>query len=130
MWPLLPRSTVHGDNALLPDHAGGPPQPALVRHRRTQKPWVIRIGLLLLLLSVYLSTWAAHAQNATWLLNPGSTDWNTTGNWAPVSVPTGTATFGASNTTAITFSKSAAVGTLEFDAKAPAYSFEITGLTF
>ena len=99
MWPLLQFSTGHGDNALSPGH----PQLAPVRARRTRGSWAIRIGLLLPLVGVHLGTETAHAQNATWLLNPGSTDWNTTGNWAPASVPIGTATFGASNTTTITF---------------------------
>ena len=46
------------------------------------------------------------AQDATWLSSPASGDWNTATNWSPASVPIGTATFGFSNTTAITFSQS------------------------
>ena len=75
-------------------------------------------------LSIFAVT--ARAQDATWLLNPGSGDFDTSANWTPAAVPTGTAIFGASNTTSITFSTDTAVGTLQFDAGAPAYSFELS----
>ena len=39
---------------------------------------------------------AARAQDATWLPNPASGDFNTAINWNPATVPTGTAFFGAS----------------------------------
>ncbi|MDB5582581.1 MAG: hypothetical protein JWR80_7757 [Bradyrhizobium sp.] len=32
----------------------------------------------------------AIGQDATWLANPGSPDYNTATNWTPVAVPTGT----------------------------------------
>jgi len=41
----------------------------------------------------------AYATDATWNLNPTSSDWNTAANWTPNTVPTGTATFEVSNTT-------------------------------
>ena len=41
----------------------------------------------------------SHAQDATWLANPGSGDFNTGANWTPATVPTGTAFFGTSSTT-------------------------------
>jgi autotransporter-associated beta strand protein len=67
----------------------------------------------------------ARAQDATWLLNPGSNTFNTATNWNPAVVPTNTAIFGASNTTSITFQPFTAtsIGTMQFDAGAPAYSF-------
>jgi autotransporter-associated beta strand protein len=44
----------------------------------------------------------ARAQDATWLANPGSAEYSTGSNWDTGSVPTGTATFGASSTTTLT----------------------------
>lgn len=49
-------------------------------------------------------------------------------NWNPAAVPTGTAFFSASNTTALTFSAPTTVGGFTFNAGAPAYSFTVTGL--
>jgi hypothetical protein len=76
-----------------------------------------------------------HAQDATWDTNPGSSDWNTNTNWTPQAVPTGTATFGLSSQTSITFSgPPTSVGTIQFNPGALAYSlvishnFELTGL--
>jgi autotransporter-associated beta strand protein len=73
-----------------------------------------------------LSVTAAHGQNATWLSAPGSSDFDMTTNWTPATVPTGTATFGASNTTSITFSSGTFVDTLQFNAGAPRYSFGVS----
>jgi len=67
----------------------------------------------------------ARAQDATWLLNPGTSNFNTAANWTPATVPTGTAFFGASNTTSIAFQAftTTSIGTLQFNPGAPAYSF-------
>jgi autotransporter-associated beta strand protein len=72
-----------------------------------------------------LAAMPAHAQNATWLLNPGSSTFNTATNWNPAVVPTNTAIFGASNTTSILFQSftTTSIGTLQFNADAPAYIF-------
>jgi hypothetical protein len=72
-----------------------------------------------------LAATSAHAQNATWSTTPGSSDFNTAANWTPPTVPTGTAFFGASNTTSITFQPftTTSIGTLQFNPGAPAYSF-------
>jgi hypothetical protein len=51
-----------------------------------------------------LAALPAGAQDATWLLNPGSNDFNTAANWSSATVPLGTAFFGASNTPSLTFS--------------------------
>jgi len=72
-----------------------------------------------------LAATSAHAQNATWLLNPGSGTFNTATNWNPAVVPTNTAIFGASNTTLILFQPftTTSIGTLQFNPDAPAYIF-------
>jgi len=72
-----------------------------------------------------LAALPARAQDATWLVNPGSGNFNTAANWTPATVPTGTAFFGPSNTTLIAFQPftTTSIGTLQFNANAPAYSF-------
>jgi len=67
--------------------------------------WRSRRGLRIaaLLAGVSLSAVAAHAQDATWNLN-GTGDFNTSANWTPATVPTGTAFFGVSNQNNVTFS--------------------------
>ena len=40
-------------------------------------------AILTLLINLCLNPGSAHAQNATWLLNPGSGNWNTAANWVP-----------------------------------------------
>ena len=64
---------------------------------------------------------AARAQDATWLLNPASGDYKTAANWNPATVPLGTASFGTSNTTALTFSTGGAADGWTFNAGASAY---------
>ena len=68
----------------------------------------------------------AFAQDATWV-GTTSSDWNTASNWSSNSVPTGTATFGPSTPTSITFSAppGATVQNLSFNA--PNYSFDLIG---
>src|SRR5437879_4306871 len=66
------------------------------------------------------------AQDATWLANPGSGDFNTAANWNPATVPTGTALFGTSNTTALSFSADTTVGGWTFNPGASAYTFSNT----
>jgi autotransporter-associated beta strand protein len=75
-------------------------------------------------LAATLAGTAAQAQDATWSTSPGSNDYNTAGNWAPATVPTGTAFFGTSNTTALSFSlPNTTVGGWTFNAGASAYTF-------
>jgi autotransporter-associated beta strand protein len=69
----------------------------------------------------------AQAQDATWLANPGSGDFNTDANWNPATVPSGTASFGASTTTNLTLSTTTSLGGWTFSAGAPAYTFAVTG---
>ena len=67
---------------------------------------------------------AARAQDATWLANPGSGDFNTAANWNQAAVPTGTAVFGASSDTNLSFSAgSTTVGGWTFNAGASDYTF-------
>jgi outer membrane autotransporter protein len=91
--------------------------------------WAVNRLVGLLIAIPFLATlWTAHAQNATWDTNPGSSDWNTNTNWTPQIVPTGRASFGSSNTTSITFINAAVlVGTIQFNAGSPTYSFNING---
>jgi autotransporter-associated beta strand protein len=72
-----------------------------------------------------LAAMPARAQDATWSTAPGSSNFNTAANWTPATVPTGTAFFGASNTTSIAFQPftTTSIGTLQFNPDAPAYSF-------
>ncbi len=65
----------------------------------------------------------AAAQNATWLGNPATNDFNTAANWSPATVPTGTANFGASNTTSLTLSSDITLGGWTFSSSAPNYTF-------
>jgi hypothetical protein len=98
----------------------------LTRRFRLRK---LRSVVSVLLVGICLGRVAAHAWNATWLLNPRSSDWNTATNWTPALVPTGTATFGASHTMAITFSENTSVGALHFTNGAPAYFLDLSGFS-
>ena len=84
-----------------------------------------------------LAAMPAQAQDANWLLNPGSGNFNTAGNWSPPTVPTGTAFFGLSTIRDLTFNLGAAnsVGGFLFNnVLAGAYSFSLlaplSSLTF
>lgn len=70
---------------------------------------------------------AGQAQDATWLANPGSADFNTAANWSPATVPTGTAFFGAAAETNLTFSAGTTVAGWTFNAGASAYTFTTGG---
>ena len=71
----------------------------------------------------------ARAQNATWQTNPGSGDFYDPNNWSPASVPTGTATFGASSTTALTLGSSGTFGGWTLNAGASNYTFDVAAST-
>jgi autotransporter-associated beta strand protein len=77
-------------------------------------------GLLLLIPNAH-----AHAGSATWNLNPTSGSWNTAANWTPAAVPNGpldTATFGVSNTPAISLSASVEVNGIVYNSGASAFT--------
>jgi autotransporter-associated beta strand protein len=89
--------------------------------------WRSRRGLRIaaLLAGVSLSAVSAHAQDATWNLN-GTGDFNTSANWTPATVPTGTAIFGVSNQTNVTFSATTTnINSWTFNAGASSYNFTI-----
>src|SRR3954463_4547676 len=73
---------------------------------------------------------SAHAQDAAWKFAPGSADYNTPANWTPTAAPigpSGTASFGASGTTSLTFSTGTTVDTFQFNPGASAYTFNLSG---
>lgn len=53
------------------------------------------------LVGILFATFSAHAQDATWLNNPGSNDLTVGSNWSTGTVPAGTASFGVSTTTTL-----------------------------
>ena len=76
---------------------------------------VIGCGLILLCAGF------VHAGSATWDLNPGSGDWNTSTNWTPMTVPNGPAdiaTFGLSHTTDVSISANTEVNGITFTSTA------------
>ena len=118
----------HGVRCLysLPDESGKEPtsEGQRPRDKRFVITWEINRFVGLLIAIAFLAALrTAHAQDATWLLTPGSGDWNTAANWTPATVPTGTVTFGSSNTTSIGISLNISIGKMLFNAGAPAYSF-------
>jgi filamentous hemagglutinin family protein len=66
---------------------------------------------------------AAPVADATWSTTPGSGDFNTASNWTPAFVPNGTAFFGASTITSLSFSTNTQLGGFTFNPGALAYSF-------
>lgn len=93
----------------------------------------LRHGMAALLASTALASQALALDpgDATWLESPG-TPWITdASNWSTGSVPVGTATFGASNTTALISVGSLTMGGWTFTPASPGYSFINFGsLTF
>jgi autotransporter-associated beta strand protein len=75
--------------------------------------------------AVVLGASSAQAQDATWRAAPLTGTFNNPLNWTPVVVPQGTATFGASTITGLTFLVPSTIGGFTFNAGAPAYSFNI-----
>ena len=92
------------------------------------KPFRLRTALLastaLAVATVISAPGPARAQDATWLANPGSADFNTGSNWSSSSVPTGTAYFDATSTAGLAFSTGpTTVGGWTFNAGASNYTF-------
>jgi autotransporter-associated beta strand protein len=84
-------------------------------------------AVTLLLLLTQSSTFAG---SGTWLLNPGSADWNTPTNWSSGTVPnssTDTATFATSNTTSVGISASTDVAGITFNSGASAFTITVEG---
>ena len=63
------------------------------------------------------------AQDATWRANPGTNDFDTATNWNPTQVPAGTASFGMSGTTKLSFSTNTTVGGFTFNVGASDFTF-------
>ncbi|WP_439547993.1 autotransporter outer membrane beta-barrel domain-containing protein [Falsiroseomonas sp.] len=83
-------------------------------------------GIAPLLGCLALVSAPAAAQDGTW--NGFSFgDLGSNGNWSPDSVPTGTASFGASGTTNTFLNRPLAFDTLSFEAGAPAYAITLNG---
>ncbi len=85
----------------------------------------VRVIVVSFALSFTLLATPAFASSATWLLNPGSGDWNTATNWTPVTVPNGpsdTATFDTSNTTAVSLSANTEALTVFFSPAASPFT--------
>jgi len=103
----------------------------LARRARTLTGSTAMITVWTLALAATLLPCAGRAQDATWGANPASGDWNTAATWSPGTVPTGTATFGASSQTTISFSQpDTSIGTMQFNSGAPAYTFMVHLLEF
>lgn len=67
----------------------------------------------------------AHADSATWNLNPTSGEWNTAANWTPATVPNGpsdTATFASSGVTDVSISGLLQLDGIVFDLGANAFT--------
>ncbi|HXW39892.1 MAG TPA: hypothetical protein VEK75_01720, partial [Xanthobacteraceae bacterium] len=73
-----------------------------------------------------VATTRSQAQNATWNQS-GTGVWNTNTNWTPNTVPTGTATFGTSSQTDVTFAAAGSIGTLQFNSPGNGYFFNLSG---
>src|SRR5262249_59621542 len=73
----------------------------------------------------------AHAGDATWSAAPPNNNWNDGANWTsipPHAVPDGTASFGESSQRSIVFSSNfTSIGSMNFSATAPLYTFAIAG---
>jgi outer membrane autotransporter protein len=99
----------------------------IVRHRvRTLATAIAAVSTLAF--GAALMPRPGQAQDATWGSAPATGDWNAVANWIPGTVPTGTATFGASSQTTISFSQSrTTIGTMQFNNGAPIYTFMVQG---
>jgi outer membrane autotransporter protein len=97
--------------------------------KRRQRGTLARWRVAAVLAGTCLGSAAAHAVDGTWLLAPGSNDYNTGSNWSSSpTVPDGTASFGISATTSLVFSAAATtVGGWTFNAGASAYTFTNAG---
>jgi autotransporter-associated beta strand protein len=79
----------------------------------------------LVTITLLLGLHSTRGGSATWSVDPISSDWNTATNWTPATVPNGpvdTATFLASNTTAIALSANVEVDSLLFDSGASSFT--------
>lgn len=85
--------------------------------------WLTRGIGAIAVVGATLSGNSARAQDATWLANPGTNDFDTATNWTPAQIPGGTASFGMSNTTSLSFSTNTTVGGFTFNPGASDFTF-------
>ena len=122
-----------GPGSCRPAAEPGPRTEPFVRARRCGLSRALRAALLASSALIAVAVPAA-AQDATWLLNAtvanpvaGTFDFNADANWTnPATVPTGTASFGTSNTPNLSFSSPTTIGGWTFNAGASSYSFTNT----
>jgi len=94
--------------------------------QNTTRIFLLAAVTLLLLLTQSIT----FAGSGTWLLNPGSADWNTATNWSSGTVPnaaTDTATFATSNTTSVGISADTTVAGITFNSGASAFTITVEG---
>jgi len=98
--------------------SGTSPSTAIPTVRR-RRQWLLATSALI---SVLLPV-TAHADDGTWLANPGTNDFNTAANWSGAAVPNGIATFGTSTKTAINVTQNTTIHGMLFSAGASNYTF-------
>ena len=86
---------------------------------------ILNVALIGLLLLFGQASPVFALVNATWSATPVSGVWNSGVNWVGAAVPTGTATFGLSSTTALSLSSPAAINDIAFNAGASAYTITL-----
>jgi outer membrane autotransporter protein len=101
----------------LPGDDGTTPGLASPCRKRTLLATVSGVALGLALAS------PAAAQDATWLANPVSVDFNAAANWSPATVPTGTALFDVSSATGLSILLDTVIGSWTLNAGASNYRF-------
>jgi autotransporter-associated beta strand protein len=87
------------------------------------------ISLLLITCFLILSRQISQAGSATWVQTPADNTWSNPSNWMPNTVPNSTtdvATFGTSDTTAISIASSIDLGSVKFQPGASAYTLTVT----
>jgi autotransporter-associated beta strand protein len=82
------------------------------------------IGAIAVVVSTFSGN-VARAQDAMWRANPGTNDFDTATNWNPAQIPGGTASFGMSATTSLSFSTNTTVGGFTFNTGASDFTFSI-----
>jgi fibronectin-binding autotransporter adhesin len=89
---------------------------------RSCRPLLGSIAALLLGATASVFSAPVPVGSATWLQNPGSSDWNTGANWNPNIQPTVTASFGTSTITTVTLSSDATINNIVFNSGASAFT--------
>jgi autotransporter-associated beta strand protein/T5SS/PEP-CTERM-associated repeat protein len=113
-----PRAAIHGGSILVPAAA-----------TRGTFSRAALLGSVCFSAVAILVPNATHAQDATWV--GATSDWNTPLNWTPAIVPLNTATFSNTGVTNVSISGPAtSIGTIQFTAAAPAYSFAVNFTLF